>query len=138
MSENKNEAVAVGGRPRTADQVAAINRQQSGLPPQAADDRLGLRFRAQPVQGESVALPSLVVANAVVGREIQRLRALEAAIGRELSHPPIGANGMQNPYLIESQARMRADLEDVRGKIEALMNLTPEQVRQAAYSLGAR
>jgi hypothetical protein len=124
----------VGGRPSSPEFYETLNRQQSGLPPAGA-----VKARNQAAPEPVEALPMIGVARQVVGGEILRLRAVEAAIERELSRAPgIGANGMPNAYLIQRAAENRAELEHVREQIARLNNLDDNQMRAKAFELGAR
>jgi hypothetical protein len=84
------------------------------------------------------ALPMLGVARAAAGKEITRLRGVEAAIERELSRGVIGATGAPVPHLIQRAAEHRAELEHVRSEIEMLSAMSDDAVRLWAYEHGAR
>jgi hypothetical protein len=128
----KDGRVVIGGRTPTDEFYETLNRQGSGLAPKGARG-----VPAAPVASVS-GLPMLGVARQVVGAEILRLRATEAAIERDRARGPFGASGAQNPYLIEQATQHRIGLENIREQIEGLSNLDDNQLRQKAYELGAR
>jgi hypothetical protein len=123
----------IGGRPASSEFYEALNRQQSGLPPAGA---VKARNQAapEPVEG----LPYIGVARQVVGAELIRLKATEAAIERDLARGPIGANGAPNQYFLQRHAELRAELELIREQVSRLSNLSDHELRQRAYELGAR
>ena len=134
-----DENVAIGGRPGVG--TLYDDRLVSDRP--LSDDYLveqPIKARMpKPATVPVEQLPMLGVAQATVGTEIRRLRAVEAAIERELSSASVfGANGQLVPYLAQRAAENRAELEHVRAEIERLNNLDDSQVRARAYELGAR
>lgn len=128
----KDGQAIVGGRPGEGTMYRHTN--SWGVP--LADDYMRESTPTaripQPVPEPVDALPYLHVARQVAGREIQRLRATEAAIERELSGGVIGANGSPNPYLMQRAAENRAALETIREDIERLESLSDDKVRQWA------
>jgi hypothetical protein len=123
----------IGGRPASSEFYEALNRQQSGLPPAGA-----VKARNQAAPEPIEGLPYIGVARQVVGAELLRLRATEAAIEKDLARGPIGANGAPNQYLIQRHAELRSELEHIREQIERLSGLSDDGIRLRAFELGAR
>lgn len=87
---------------------------------------------------ESPQLPMSGVANAVVGKELARLREQAGGLERSIQSPPIGPGGYQVDHLVASHRQMRAELELLREEISRIEGMDDGQVRQLGFKLGAR
>jgi hypothetical protein len=122
----------IGVRLASPGHYDEIGRQQSGLPPR------GAREVIQPAAPTEAPLPMSGVANAVVGKELSRLREQATQLERSIQSPPVGPGGYQVDHLVSQRQQMRADLELLHEEIARIETLDDGQVRAFAYKLGAR
>jgi hypothetical protein len=130
----KSDGVVIGGnRPVTEEFKQALNRQASGLPPTGAAGSPDT-----PVVNPDDVLPFITVARAAVGNHVTDLKGTLAAIERELSQPPFGANGQPNAYLVDRHNGLRETAERIRAEIESIGSWSDHQVRLWAKEHGFR
>ena len=83
-----------------------------------------------PASAPRLLLPS--VARRLAGHRIDDLRGQAAKIEQGLSRGPIGASGVQDPYLVQVHRQAREQLQAVQEEIERLSQMDDNEVREWA------